>query len=269
MSTPLSTRRRGLLARSATLLRQLAVVCTAALTPLFAQAGALYQYTGTIGGDTVWLTTINDLGQVVMGTGQGCNGPCSFITSMGGGGFTGHVTGLPLPGAPNGTESGTMIGNINSAGDMIGVSGFGGFFGIPNPIPTFWRNGVAYDMRDPANSGLVFVPDPGVSFGSIDLGALDIINPGDFAANFGFGIDDAAAFLKGSVSGWRNAKNQFAFEAGWNRPTHFFVPIPTPPTLALVALALAAGAAVRWRRASALPRASCTASSLVSGFSQA
>ena len=203
-----------------------------------------------------------------MGSGQGCNGPCSFITSMGGGLGT-SVIGLPLPGAPNGTDSGTRINNINSAGDMIGLSGLGGFFGIPNPIPTFWRNGVAYDMRDPANAGLVFVPDPGVSFGSIDLGALDIVNPGDFAANFGYGIDDAAAFLKGSVSGWRNAKNQFAFEAGWNSPTHFFIPIPTPPTLALVALALAVGATVRRRYSSALPRTSRTASSRVGGCSQA
>jgi hypothetical protein len=230
---------------------KLGVACmTAAAT--WAQALPAYQLVQVpISGDVTGLTALNDRGDVLLSSGQACDGlPCSFVMRPNdplGSSFTRiRYSGLAVPGEPTGSERYTLISQFNSAGDAVGVSDsrLGGL-----NLPTVWRGGVASRPSDPANAGWVFAADPGASRGLIDLSTLVISNPPPLILPA-----DWAAFASRTVTGWRNALGQFALEINIVRgsPTYLLLPtaapVSEPGTVLLVASALAALAAARQNR---------------------
>jgi len=203
-----------------------------------AKAAPTYQFIWAGGGDVNGLTAINNLGQVLMTSGQLCGGsPCSHIRDMRETHQWQTFTGLPIPGFPEGTDKGTLIQKFNSTGDMVGVSGYDGGGGTP----TFWRDGVAYDMTDPANAHLVFVPDVGVGFGDLFLADLNlnIVNPDEIGV-FGPDLD---WFFARRRHAWHNVLGDYAFEVGEMRGETAYLlrlSVPLPSTTPLVGVALLA-----------------------------
>lgn len=193
-----------------------------------------------VGGDTVGVVGLNDAGVLLMGGfGDRCGNPV-------GGGMSAilpppyvpdptwrFVIGLPT--VPAGYEDcGVNVHRINSAGDMIGTSDRNG-----TSIPTFWREGVPYDLRDPANAGLTFVPDPGVRRVAFDFESFDIVNLSDFPW-LPPRLDWDWLF---PASAWTNAGGLYAFTLNTAlRDEAILIPlvVSEPPSIGIALLGLVA-----------------------------
>jgi hypothetical protein len=200
-----------------------------------AQAGPVYRWVGSSSGDTVNFAGMADNGNLLLnGFGDVCLGGKSAIrqydSALGDYGGRQYVSGLP-----NGLDSlecGVQVARLNSAGDLVGTSLRGGV-----SIPTFWRGGVAFDLRDPANIGLIFTPDPfAVAAIGVDLSTLDIIAPD---AGIRFGTD----FYLRSL--WTNALGMYGAESTrFNNKGYVLIPVAAavsePGTVLLVMGAVAA-----------------------------
>lgn len=201
-----------------------------------AKATPTYQFVWAGGGDVTGLTAINNLGQVLFTSGQFCGGGCSYINNIRGPGGFQTFNGLPTTGFPQGTSEGTFIHSFNSAGDMVGTSRMPG-----GDRPTFWRGGVAYDLTDPANAHLVFVPDVGVGGGELYLSDLSssIVNL-DEILRFEPGLDQDL-FLTTRRHAKYNSRGDYAFMIGELRDTTAYLlrlSVPVPPTAPLIGVAL-------------------------------
>lgn len=203
-----------------------------------AEASILYRWErlGAPSGDTIGLGGMTDAGDVLL-VGYGDAGGRSRVVNRGGLAPDGFVEGLPWPMNAFSPEFGVDVRGINSQGDMHGYS-FNNDFG-PQPVPTFWRNGIAYDMTDPANAGLVFVRDPGVSAGRFNFASLDIVNmlPG-------FLPFDYEQWLSEPHFALTNSKGEFALEVyggGMLGDVFLLVPFeaPEPGSLSLLLAGLA------------------------------
>jgi hypothetical protein len=196
-------------------------------------------------GDTIGIGGLADNGDLLMqGYGDLCTGGKSFILDRGGSANGGFVKGLTGADVNRNRECGAAVSAINSAGDMIGTS----YNDALASISTFWRNGVAFDLTNPANAGLVFVADPGaVRLAAFDVSTLVIENPPAYFNNdYVIQLSRFRAFT--------NAKGELAFEAGFRRNGVLLTPVAAavsaPATLALVGLGLL-GVAISRRRTAA------------------
>ena len=193
-----------------------------------------------VGGDTVGVVGLNDAGTLLMGGfGDRCGNPI--------GGAMSAILPPPyrpdpmwqfvrgLPTTPEGYEEcGVNAQYLNSAGDMIGTSDRNGV-----RVPTFWRDGIAYDLRDPANASLVFVPDPGVRRVPFDFERFDIVNLSDFPFLPPRGDWDIIF----PATAWTNAGGLFAFTLNTTmRDEAILIPliVAEPPSIAIVMVGIAA-----------------------------
>lgn len=210
-----------------------------------------------IGGDTVAFVALNDAGTLVMegfsdficasrGRAAGMSAllrPPAYRWGPGGGFH--FVAGLPAGPLEEEDICGVSVLRINSAGDMIGTS-----FRDGVRVPTFWREGLAYDLRDPANADLTFVPDPGVGRVEFDFEALDVINLSDFP--FLSRPETREELIPNSA--WTNAQGLYVFELNnWTHDVALLLPlaVPEPPAMHLLVLAgLSGWFAARYRRSS-------------------
>jgi hypothetical protein len=205
-----------------------------------AQAGPVYRAVN-VGSDTVGITGLADNGNVLLGgfgdsaceRGEAGKSALRRYDSVTGTfGKSAFFVGLPI--ALGTAECGVRVDHFNSADDAVGASRRQGVY-----IPTFWRNGVAIDLRDPANSGLVFTPDPFVvpAF-EIDLDSLDIINrPFDLESRY-------------ARARWTNALGMYTAKSQlFSQNEYVLIPIaaavPEPGSVLLVVGALAALVASR------------------------
>jgi PEP-CTERM motif len=202
-----------------------------------AQASPVYRWVDAGSGDTVGFRALADNGNLLLSLADSCGLSAVRQYNSAAGTYSGRqfVYGLPNENSGRfGAECGVFVDNINSAGDMVGTSLRNGVY-----IPTFWRGGVAFDLRDPANSGLVFTPDPyAVSAYGVDLRNLEINDPTPAMVAFG---------LKAL---WTNALGMYGTQLNGQFDTGYvLIPVaaavPEPSTVMLVAGALAALVASR------------------------
>jgi len=194
-------------------------------------------------GDTIALIMMDDAGDVLLG-GYGDAGIKSRVVNRGGLAPDGFVESLPWTGGDDRPyigppDEGVQVDALNSQGDMIGYSFISPL--APHPIPTFWRIGVPYDLRDPANADLIFVPDPVAHFGIFDFSEFDIVNTLQPVIG---SEEDYESWLHAPHFGWTNAKGEFALEVRTGRggggdcfddcTTYLLVPIPEPASLLLL-----------------------------------
>lgn len=226
------------------ILRTLATLLLAVLSATQATASVQYQWVFSSSGDTVGTDYLADNGDLVLGGfGDVCGGGKSAIrvydAATGLYGSREFVTGLPR-GTPESPDCGVHVSKRNSAGDMVGHSTVNGLI-----VPTFWQGGVAFDLNDPLNAGLVFVPDAGVVLAqgpsAMDLSGLDIIAPHSQ-------IRSGTDFYLRSL--YTNALGMIAAESSlFNNLGFVLIPlvsVPEPASVWLVlGAALAAAAACR------------------------
>ena len=172
------------------LLRSVLVALLVSVHPLAAASPTYWRFTMFLGGDTVEVSDLNDLGAILF-TGFGDRFP-------GGGSAIGH------PPEPRLYEffqgygifpplfdpfAGVHVTDINDAGDAYGTA--------IRPdgvrVPTMWIGGVPFDLTDPANAGLHFNYDPGPKFiTDFDLWSLPVVglpftqNPDIVVSNFAY-----------------------------------------------------------------------------------
>jgi hypothetical protein len=211
------------------ILRLLCGLLLSLMGAVAAYATPVYRWVYAGSGDTVSLSGLADNGNVLLtGFGDSCGRSAvrQFNSSFGTYSDRQFVIGLP-----NGqfAECGVSVSRFNSAGDMVGTSRRDGVF-----VPTFWRGGVAFDLRDPGNSGLVFVPDAlAVSARGVDLSALNILEPNP---DIRFGSEFYLRAL------FTNALGMFGAESSrFNNTGYVLIPIVATVPEPSVALLMVAG----------------------------
>lgn len=223
---------------SSVLFRALALLVLALCSTTQAAASVQYSWVFSSSGDTVGTDYLADNGDLVLGGfGDVCTGGKSAIRAYdAASGLYGpreFVIGLPH-GTPEPSDCGVHVSKRNSAGDMIGHSTVNGLI-----VPTFWQGGVAFDLTDPLNAGLVFVADAGVmavgGASAIDLSVLDILAPHSH-------IRSGTDFYLRSL--YTNALGMIAAESRlFNNLGFVLIPMATVPEPASWLLVLGAGLA--------------------------
>jgi hypothetical protein len=196
-----------------------------------------WEFSGT--GDTVGIGGLADNGDILqVGFGDSCGRSAVNKYDPISGTYSGRQFVVSFANGLDARDCGVAVSRFNSAGDMVGTTLRGGV-----SIPTFWRGGVAYDLRDAANAGLVFTPDAqAVSALGTDLSTLDILAPHPFIRA---GSD---FYLKALLT---NGLGMFAAESMTFGGTGFvLIPVTTaavaePHSGVLVLAALAAAAVSR------------------------
>ncbi len=239
--------------------RAAAVVLCGAVLAAPAFAVPVYTWSIAAPGDAVSLTAMNSRGELLMGSGQCAQCPQintagSYVVSSSStprANFWSsppynNIIGLLNPDLPPAAGPQNLRASaFNAAGDVVGVTQLGA-----GSVSTLWRAGVAYNLTDPANAGLVFTPDNQVTFGAIDLSTLDISG-----VTLAGPPADVSAFLRSTVQGWRSSDNRyiafevsgFALNGATARLELVNNTVPEPTSAALFGLAAVALGAIRTR----------------------
>jgi hypothetical protein len=211
------------------------VVGVALLAPASVSAKLVYKYEAGLLGDSGWAADINDNGEILW-TGS-CDARCRIWT--------------PFLQEPAGA-SGMLGTDINNAGDVLGEVLTSG-----QRVPTLWKQGVPYDLTDPANAKLRFQYDPGPKYAPFDLLSLDVVNlPAIFRPTWcdscptpwpdqGYGENYLPPLARVDASALTNARGDWVFGYDAVVPDRYGVlrvigVVPEPPMPALISLALAA-----------------------------
>jgi hypothetical protein len=133
------------------MLRSVLAAALLAAPPAFAG----YVYEDLPWGDTTTAQDVNDHGEVLY---------CCFSDSE----FSAALLGATMLHGEGGAPA--VAEDVNNAGHVLGYSMKGSAW-----VSTMWIDGAPYDLTDPSNAGLQFVPDPGPKFADdFDLSALKI-----------------------------------------------------------------------------------------------
>lgn len=210
----------------------------------FASPHYLYSF---LGGDEIVPTDLNDHGVVVMsGNSNVVPGGGSWLVGDRGDWTTAtQVRGFGFGDSPYG---GVGVSDINNAGHLFGSALRNGFW-----VPTIWIGGVPYDLTEPGNLGLTFIPDHGPKWMDIDPWLLEIPGlpfnalPGDrihdvrALTNLRGGFVVAHDYLHGFVNAWGAVNTSYALLTR--------VPEPSSGLLVIAAMGclLLTGSAASWR----------------------